>query len=145
MGSTDMIEMRLGRIVIRDDSHRQFIYLVELAGERGFPIVIGSFEAFEIHRVIKRIQASRPLTHELTTSIIEDLGGHLQRIEVTELREGTFYARLVLQADGRDPVEIDARPSDAIAIALRAGAPLFVAESVLEQACGGGNGGAPGA
>ena len=132
-----MVEVVLGRIVIREGSDRQYVYLVERGGERGFPIVIGTPEAAEIQRVVAGIECERPLTHQLAFSMLESLGAQLRRCDIVDLRQNTFFAQLVLQADkGKASVVIDARPSDAIALALRAGCPMRVAESVLEQVRG---------
>ena len=129
-----MVEVVLGRIVIRDDSERQYIFLREKNGERGFPIVIGTSEAHEIQRVVSRTENERPLTHQLAFSLVEGLGAEIKRCDVTDLRKNTFYAQLVLQtASGETTSVIDARPSDAIALALRAQCPIRVAESVLEE------------
>ena len=129
-----MVEVVLGRIVIHEGSDRQYIFLQERQGKRGFPIVIGSNEAAEIKRVVARIEVERPLTHQLTFSIIEACGARIRRCDIVDLRQNTFFAQLVLQSDsGSRTVVLDARPSDAIALALRAGCTLRVAESVLEQ------------
>lgn len=125
-----MVEMELGRIVIREGSEQQFIYLREVQGARGFPIVIGTAEACEIRRVVQQIESERPLTHQLAFEAIRALGGRLRRVEIVDLRHNTFFARLVL--DGRDgEVLVDARPSDALALALRARCPVRVAEHIL--------------
>jgi bifunctional DNase/RNase len=129
-----MVEVVLGRIVIHEGSDRQYIFLQERVGKRGFPIVIGSTEAAEIKRVVARIEVERPLTHQLAFSIIEACGARIRRCDIVDLRQNTFFAQLVLQSDaGERTVVLDARPSDAIALALRAGCTLRVAESVLEQ------------
>lgn len=133
MDDSKMIEVHLGRIVLRDGADSQHIYLVERGGGRGFPIVIGTPEAAEIHRIVRGIKPLRPLTHQLAISIVEKLGARVVGTDIVDLRQETFYARLVVQSDGSEPVRIDARPSDAIALALRAGAPLRVSEAILEQ------------
>jgi len=130
-----MVEVVLGRIVIREHADRQYVYLVERGGQRGFPIVIGSNEAAEIQRVVAGSECERPLTHQLAFAILESLGAKLRRCDIVDLRQNTFYAQLVLETtQPTSSVVLDARPSDAIALALRAGCPLRVAESVLEQA-----------
>jgi bifunctional DNase/RNase len=130
-----MVEVVLGRIVIREHADRQYVYLVERGGQRGFPIVIGSAEAAEIQRVVAGIECERPLTHQLAYSILQSLGATLKRCDIVDLRQNTFFAQLVLEtASPTSSVVLDARPSDAIALALRAGCALRVAESVLEQA-----------
>ena len=129
-----MVEVVLGRIVIREGSDRQYIYLQERGGPRGFQIMIGTNEAAEIQRVVARIQCERPLTHQLAFAAIEALGAHVRRCDIVDLRHNTFFAQLVLQADGGErTIVLDARPSDAIALALRAGCTMRVAESVLEE------------
>lgn len=132
---TKMIECVLGRIVIRDGADRQYIYLSETDGERGFPIVIGNNEAGEIHRVIHNIEPDRPLTHQLAYNTIEALGATIQTIDIVDLRQNTFFAEIVLaNSSGKVVGSLDARPSDAIALALRAGSRIRVAEAVLEEA-----------
>lgn len=129
-----MVEMLLGRIVIREGADRQYIFLAERNGTRGFPIVIGNNEAAEIHRVVTHQELERPLTHQLAFSMVQALGAELRRCDIVDLRNNTFYAQLVVQTKGGDTTAvIDARPSDAIALALRAKCPIRVAESVLEQ------------
>ena len=128
-----MIEVFLSSIVTRNTSQQQLIKLKEKGGDRCFPIVIGLPEAAEIRRVVKQQATERPMTHELLVKAIEGLGSELVRVDITDLRNHTFFARLVLTGDSEDPVFVDARPSDAIALALRAGAPLHVAESVLAE------------
>jgi len=136
MPSERLVPVRLARVVLRDGAEQQWIYLQEVEGRRGFPIVIGNNEASEIHRVLADETLPRPLTHQLTLAAVEALGSKLVRVDIVDLKNNTFFARLVLagvQENVRE-VHIDARPSDALALALRAGAPLRVAESVLEQA-----------
>ena len=128
-----MIPIRLARVVLREDSPQQWIHLQEVEGERGFPIVIGLGEASEIRRVLHGESTPRPLTHQLACAVLEGLGGELRSVDIVTLRDNTFYATLVVGRSDGSEVRIDARPSDALAIGLRAGAPLRVAESILEQ------------
>jgi hypothetical protein len=130
----NLVGVWLGRIVIRDGADQQYIYLREKGGERGFPIVIGTPEALEIRRVVHDIRPERPLTHQLAYESIRALGAQLKGVDVTDLRNNTFYARILIQDPGGETRHIDARPSDAVALAMRAGCPIRVAESVLEQA-----------
>lgn len=132
---SELIECVLGRIVIRDGADRQYIYLAEADGERGFPIVIGNNEAGEIHRVVHSIEPDRPLTHQLIFAAIEALGASIRTVDIVDLRLNTFYAKIIL-ADGMGQTvgSLDARPSDAIALALRAGSRIRVAEAVLDEA-----------
>ncbi len=127
-----MVECELARIIINENSDEQFIFLREKAGPRQFPIVIAITEAMAIDRFVKGERTQRPLTHELLTTTIRSLGAEVARIEVTKLEDKTFYAKLVLRLNGSE-IEIDARPSDAIAVAVQHSAPLFVHEDVLEE------------
>ena len=100
---------------------------------REFPIIIGLGEAAAIDRFVKEQHTQRPLTHELLHAVIDALGGKLQRVEVTQLKDSTFYANLALVSESGREIDVDARTSDAIALAVRTGAPLFVHEDVLEE------------
>jgi bifunctional DNase/RNase len=134
MNDVRMIEVQLGRIVIHEGGESHFILLTEKGGKRQFPIVIGRNEVAEIRRVIANEEVPRPLTHQLAHAIARSLGADVARTEIVNLAHNTFYAQLVLRRDdGGGEIVIDARPSDAIALALRAKAPILVAESVLEQ------------
>ena len=110
-----LVRMDLVRIVITETSESQVIVLKERDGERHFPILIGIHEALAIDRRIKGIALQRPLTHDLLANIIRELDGELEKIVISELREHTFYARLIVRRNG-DLLEIDSRPSDAIAL-----------------------------
>jgi len=129
-----MVEMQLGRIIRHDTTDRNYIFLQEAGGKRSFPIVIGRYEAEEIHRVLVQEEPPRPLTHQLAFAVIEALGAEIRRCDIVDLRQNTFFAQLVLQTPNGDRTAvIDARPSDAIALALRGGASIRVAESILDQ------------
>ena len=127
-----MIEMQLSRIVIRETSDQQSVHLREKDGSRQFPIVIGIFEAWAIDRRVRDRKTPRPMTHDLMASLVDALGGKLERIVISDLRNNTFYAKLIFAKPGGDSVEVDARPSDAIALAVHLEAPIFVDESVIE-------------
>ncbi len=109
------------------------LILKETEGDRRLPIIIGQFEAQAIALELEGIRPPRPLTHDLVKNVLDSLGNSLSDVLISELREGTFYARLNLEGNSISH-EIDARPSDAIAIAIRFGAPIYVAESVMEEA-----------
>ncbi len=128
------VRMDLARIVISDTSEQQIIVLREAEGDRQFPIVIGVSEALAIDRRVKGIVTPRPLTHDLLASVISHLGGELERIVVNDLRDHTFFAKLFIRCNG-GLIEVDARPSDAIALGVASDTPIYVAESVLEQVC----------
>src|SRR5437868_11281136 len=129
------VHMELKRIVINEVHDQQVIMLREVDGERSFPIVIGIFEATSIDRRVKGIQSPRPLTHDLLANVIDNLGGDLQDIFISELSEHTYFAKLRIRKDG-EIIEVDCRPSDAIALAVTAKVPIFVAEDVIEEASG---------
>ena len=129
------VQVELSRIFIQEMADVQFIELSELGGEaRHFPIVIGLPEAFAIERRLKGVPIPRPQTHDLLASVVEHLGGRLRHIEITDLRDSTFYACLVVEQNGSE-VRIDARPSDAIALGVSENAPIYVSEHVIEMAC----------
>ncbi len=109
------------------------ILLKEIEGVRRLPIIIGAFEAQAIALEIEGIKPPRPLTHDLLKQIIDSLGGSVLEVIISELRENTFYAKIVLEVSGLTN-EIDARPSDAIALSVRTQAPIYVSEPVLETA-----------
>lgn len=108
------------------------LILRESEGPRRLPIIIGAFEAQAIALEIEGIKPPRPMTHDLFKIVIDTLGFTITEVTITELREGTFYARLALDNAALD--EVDARPSDAIALAVRFGVPMFVADEVLDEA-----------
>jgi len=109
------------------------LLLKEIYGVRRLPIIIGSFEAQAIALEIEGIKPPRPLTHDLLKSIIDNLGGTVTEIIIDELRDNTFYAKIKLEISSLSN-EIDSRPSDAIALAVRTGAPLYVADDVMNMA-----------
>jgi bifunctional DNase/RNase len=127
--------MDLRRIIISEIHEQQIILLREVDGERNFSIMIGIFEATSIDRRVKKLPSPRPLTHDLVANVVESLGGELRDIYISELREHTYFAKLRIRLNG-EIVEVDCRPSDAIAIAVTANVPIYVAEDVLEEACG---------
>jgi bifunctional DNase/RNase len=129
-----MIEAELARIIINDAVDQQQIWVREKGGGREFPIVIGVTEALAIDRFVKEIETPRPMTHDLFAATLFALGAKVSRVEITQLKDSTFHANLALvTADGRE-VDVDARTSDAIALAVKTGAPLYVHEDVLEEA-----------
>ncbi|MBL1216730.1 MAG: bifunctional nuclease family protein [Planctomycetes bacterium] len=127
------VQMSLSRIFIREMTDLQFIELEEVGGGRAFPIVIGLTEAMAIERRLKGRVPPRPQTHDLLATAIDQLGGTLERIVIHTLKENTFFAKLIVTQDGKE-IEIDSRPSDAIAIAAGTDIPIYVDESVLEEA-----------
>lgn len=126
------VRMELARILIRETNDSHVVELREIDGERVFPIVIGLNEAAAIHRRLLGQEPPRPQTHELLASVIASLGGKLERIVISDLKDHTFYARLVLRQDGKE-LEIDSRPSDAIALGAASEVPIYVEDRVLEE------------
>ena len=129
-----MIEVILSQIVISETQDSQIIVLKEKHGNRSFPIVIGFYEAAAIDRNVKEIKTIRPLTHTLLADVIKSLNGTLEKIVITELKDSTFHAKLVIRQNSSF-VEVDSRPSDAIAIAVGEKSPIFVEEAVLDEVC----------
>ncbi len=127
-------EMELSRVIIRETAEEQIIILKEKAGERVFPIVIGIMEAVAIDRRLKGHLPHRPLTHDLVYNIIKGMGASLERIVISDLREHTFYAKLIISRNG-EVVEVDSRPSDAIALGVANDTSIFVADHVLDEVC----------
>ena len=126
--------MELSKIIITETSDHQIIVLKERGGQRSFPIVIGLNEAWAIDRAVKGITTPRPLTHDLIGNVIEGLNAGVIRVVINDLRNNTFYAKIVLQQNG-STIEIDSRPSDAIALAMQKNTPIFVANKVIEEIC----------
>jgi len=138
------VRMELSRILIRELNDCQIIELREAApagsaadenpeGRRAFPIVIGLPEAQAIERRIKGMAIKRPQTHDLLAQVIQTLGGKLQSITITDLKEGTFFATLDVRKEG-GLLHLDSRPSDAIALGVAGDVPIYVAEHVLDAA-----------
>src|SRR5205814_3490290 len=134
-GRTVPVQMELKRIIISEIHEQQVILLREVDGERSFSIMIGIFEATSIDRRVKKLPSPRPLTHDLVNNVIDQLGGELRDVYISELRDHTYYAKLRIRMNG-EMVEVDSRPSDAIALAVTASVPIYVAEDVLEEVCG---------
>jgi len=128
-----LVECRLAKIVKRESHDGQVVVLEEVAGTRRFPIIIGIFEVFAIHRFVNNEPPPRPFTHELIGNIIHALNVSIEKVVINDLRDMTFYARLILKQDGKT-YDVDSRPSDAIALAVMAGAPIFVEEEVIKKA-----------
>jgi hypothetical protein len=127
--------MEIRRIIRSEIHEQQFVELREVDGQRRFTMVVGQFEATSLDRRVKRLPFSRPLTHDLLLSVIEQLGGELTEVVISELKEGTYFAKLMVATDD-DEVEIDCRPSDAFPLAVSADVPILVEESVLEEVSG---------
>lgn len=128
-----MIEMELNKIVIDERRHDQLIVLKEKGGNRILPIVIGLVEASAIKLKLSGFNPPRPLTHDLLHNTIEHLEASLEKVVIDKLEENTFHAKLILKTESGQTKIVDARPSDSIALAVRAHAPIFVEEEVIEK------------
>ena len=128
------VQMSLSRIIISEINDQQVIYLREVEGDRTFPILIGIFEATSIDRRVKDYRSPRPLTHDLLVNTVELLGAELDSVVISELRDHTYYAKLRVRMEG-EMIEIDSRPSDAIAVAVTCNPelPIYVSEEVLDD------------
>jgi len=127
------LEMKVKGLALDPLSNMPIIILRDQEGQRILPIWVGVFEANAIALQIENVQTPRPMTHDLLKNIIDDLSAQVERIVVTELKENTFYALIHLRKNGHS-IEVDARPSDAIALALRTRSPIFVEEAVIQNA-----------
>jgi uncharacterized protein len=128
-----MIEVEIDSIRVSLMSAQRVIVLKAVDAERYLPIWIGHYEAEAIAIQLKNIEIARPLTHDLLKSVIAEMGGDVSHILVRELRDDTFFAYISVNVNGKQ-LEIDSRPSDAIALAVRVDVPIFVAEKVMEEA-----------
>lgn len=128
------VELQLRGLIVDPTSESPVIILRQVEGALLLPIWIGAFEANAIALAVEGVKVPRPLTHDLLRAAIESLGATVRRVEIHDLAEGTFFARLVLGGESGTRVEVDARPSDAIALALRVGAPIWAAQPVLAAA-----------
>jgi bifunctional DNase/RNase len=127
------VEAELSRIIINENSDQQIIVLKERHGNRSFPIVIGIVEIFAIDRRLKGINPPRPMTHDLLDSVINNLGAKIEKIVIDDLRNHTFFAKIHLRLKGKN-VEVDSRPSDAIALGAASNIPIYVAEHIFDRA-----------
>jgi bifunctional DNase/RNase len=126
--------MELARILIREEYESHILELREVEGDRVFPIVIGPNEAMAIERRLMGKTPPRPQTHELLANVIDQLGGIVKSILIRDLQDHTFYASLMLEQNGQT-IEVDSRPSDAIALGVAMDVPIYVSEQVLEEIC----------
>ncbi len=127
------IEVRIRGLMMDPATNMPIVVLKDVASDTVMPIWLGIFEANAIFNEIEKVAASRPMTHDLTRNLIRNLNAELERIVITELKDDTFFAVLWLR-QGEEALTVDARPSDAIALALRADCPIYVSEHVLQTA-----------
>ncbi len=126
-----MIEVVLRAVRVDVGSSTPLLLLEEVQGDRVLPIFIGAPEAAAIAYALQNLTTPRPMTHDLLGHVVSALGGRLFSVEITELRDNTFFARLRLLKDGHE-IEVSARPSDAVALALRIGAPILVSDALMD-------------
>src|SRR5438270_5519027 len=128
-----VIEVTVAGLGIAPPSSLPLLLLKERNGERVLPVGIGPLEAQAIVMPLQGVRPPRPMTHDIFVEILSSLGGHLRRVEITDLIDSTFHARLMLETGGEERI-YDIRPSDAVALAVRTETPIFVAEDVFDQA-----------
>ncbi|HME58390.1 MAG TPA: bifunctional nuclease family protein [Terracidiphilus sp.] len=127
------VEVRIRGLMMDPSTSMPIVVLKDVASEIVMPIWVGIFEANAIALEIEKVATPRPMTHDLTRNLIRNLNARLERVVISELKDDTFYAKLWLQ-QGSDPLVIDARPSDALALALRADCPIYVTDEVMQKA-----------
>ena len=127
-----VVEVRVNGLILEHKTQQNVVILKEAEGERILPIWIGPGEAHAIRRILSDEPFPRPLTHDLLVLLVEGLKARVSRVVISDLRESTFYATVMVQREG-EVLSIDARPSDSIAVALRAKAPIFVNEELLQE------------
>ena len=127
-----IVEVRVNGLILEHKTQQNVVILREVDGERILPIWIGPGEAQAIRRILAEEPFPRPLTHDLLVLLVEGLKARVTRVVISDLRENTFFATVIVQRE-EDVLSVDARPSDSIAVALRAKAPIFVNEDLLQQ------------
>ena len=132
-----MIEVKVVNVAIDANSKMPVMVLKEKTGEKTLPIWIGLFEAQAIALALENVKPPRPLTHDLTKSLIEKLEGKVDKVVISDLKNNTFYAQILIKKNG-ESIKVDSRPSDAIALALRLNVPIFIDETVLDKVTIGG-------
>ena len=130
---SESVAMEVVGVRVELPTNTPILLLKERDGTRYLPIWIGTPEATAIALALEGIETARPLTHDLTKTLLDALGAEIERVDVTSLDEGTFYADLVIESEGEE-LTISARPSDAIALATRSGAPVFASKALLDEA-----------
>lgn len=129
-----MVQVELSKIIIDEKRQDQIIVLKEKNGDRQFPIVIGFLEASSIKMKLSNVETPRPMTHDLLYLIIEGLGAKVDQLVIDKLVNSTFHAKVVLKTTDGKIKNVDSRPSDGVALAVRSGAPIFVDEEVMKKA-----------
>ena len=131
-----LVEMELREIqIVEDPARHQVVVLAEKGGRRAFPIYIGLFEAVAMDQAVHNQKAPRPMTHDLIYNVLDGLEAQLVEIRIDELRNETFFGKMVVQKEDGEVVLIDSRPSDALILAVKRGLPVFVEDTVLDEVC----------
>jgi bifunctional DNase/RNase len=128
---SELLEVKVMGIVVDSKASNPVVVLVDLNGQKALPIWIGVFEAEAISRGLEDVVTLRPMTHDLLKQILDTFRTSLARVVINDIKENTFYAKLHLNVDGKELI-VDSRPSDAIALAVRVKAPIFITRSVVE-------------
>lgn len=131
--SLEMIQVQVEKISFYPPSKGYAVLLKESLGSRYLPVIVGSFEAQSIALALEEVQMPRPMTHDLFCNILEELNVEIREVLISDLTEGTFFSKISVMSE-MGGGEVDARPSDAIALALRVGAPIYVSETVMDEA-----------
>jgi len=128
-----MIEVAIDSIRVSLMSQHRIVILKDVDSDRFLPVWIGPYEAEAITATLQQIEVSRPLTHDLLRNVLNALGAEVLRVNITELKDDVFFARIIMRVNGQE-LEIDSRPSDALALSVRAHVPVFVSEDVMQEA-----------
>lgn len=128
-----MVEVTIDSIRVSLMSQHRIVILKDVDSDRFLPIWIGPYEAEAITVSLQQMEVSRPLTHDLLRNVLNTLGAEILRINITELKDDVFFARIIMQVNGQE-IEVDSRPSDALALSVRAHVPVFVSEDVMREA-----------
>jgi len=132
--ANEMIPVDVMSISYHPTNKGYVVLLKEQNGNRHLPIIVGELEAHSIAVTLEGRKLKRPLTHDLMIDTLEAVGGKIKRVSITIIREGTFYAEIIIQSSYNDELQFDSRPSDAISLSLRANVPIFVSEAILQNA-----------
>jgi bifunctional DNase/RNase len=132
-GDSSLVEVTIDSIRVSLMSQHRIVILKDVDSDRFLPIWIGQYEAEAITVSLQQMEVSRPLTHDLLRNILRELGAEVKQVNIIELKDDVFFARIVLQVNGKD-MEIDSRPSDALALSVRVNVPVFVASKVMQEA-----------
>jgi len=129
-----MIPVKVSKITFHHSTRSYAVLLKEISGDRSLPVMVGACEAHSIALALEYTEPPRPMTHDLIKAMISEVNGKINSVQITDLIDGVFYARVEIEGNQIGTLNLDSRPSDAVAIALRTEAPIFVEDSVMEEA-----------